>query len=210
MNRTARTLALPVAATAVLALTACGNADESSGSMGGMSGMGDSPSTSSATRNAQQNEADIAFATSMITHHRQAVDMAEMALKQASSAEVKALATKIKAAQDPEINAMSSWLKAWGKPVPNEMSGMQSMDGMSMDGMMTEQEMNDLSKATDVQFDRMWLSMMIKHHKGAVKMAQTEVAQGQNPEAKKVAQDIVTAQNAEIAEMTALLKAAKG
>ncbi|NNM47844.1 DUF305 domain-containing protein [Knoellia koreensis] len=207
MNRALRTLTVPAAAVAVLALSACGNGD-SPDSMGSMSGQGSMGSTSSVTTAAQQNEADVSFATGMIPHHQQAVQMADLALKQSSTQEVKSLATKIKQAQDHEIQTMSSWLKAWGKPVPTGMSG--GMEGMSMDGMMTEQEMNELAKATDVAFDRMWLTMMVKHHQGAVKMAETEVANGQNADAKRLAQEIIRAQNAEITEMTRLLNGAQG
>ena len=209
MNRKLRTLALPVAAASAFTLSACGNGDDAPAGHSGMD-MGGTSSTSSTSTGAEQNEADVTVATGMIPHHQQAVEMADMALKQASSSEVRDLATKIKAAQDPEIKTMSSWLAAWGKPVPTGMSGMGSMDGMSMDGMMTDREMTDLSNATDVAFDRMWLTMMIKHHQGAVKMAQTEIQSGMNPDAKKLAQEIVTAQNAEISQMTALLKDVKG
>ena len=209
MNRTLRILALPVAAASAFALSACGNGNDAPAGHSGMD-MDSTSSSSSTSTSPEQNEADVAFATGMIPHHQQAVEMADMALKQASSSEVRDLATKIKAAQDPEIKTMSSWLAAWGKPVPTDMSGMGSMDGMAMDGMMTDQEMTDLSKATDVAFDRMWLTMMIKHHQGAVKMAQAEGQSGMNPEAKKLAQAIITAQNAEISRMTVLLKDAKG
>lgn len=208
VSRAIRVLTLPLAAATVLVLSACGNGDGGAGSMGGMSGMSSSGSSSSTSGTAEQNEADVAFATAMIPHHQQAVQMADMALKQASTQPVKDLATKIKSAQDPEIQTMSAWLKAWGKPVPTGMSG--SMGGMSMDGMMSDQEMNDLAKSTDVAFDRMWLTMMIKHHQGAVKMAQTEVSNGQNVDAKQLAQQIIEAQNAEITKMTGLLKGVQG
>ena len=64
------------------------------------------------------NATDVQFATDMIPHHRQAVDMAALADTHASSAEVKALAAKIRKAQEPEIATMSGWLTAWGEPVP--------------------------------------------------------------------------------------------
>lgn len=204
MNRALRTLTLPLAAATVFGVSACGGNSTPAGGQD-MSSM--TKSTSSATASAQQNDADVQFATSMIPHHQQAVEMAEMALERASSREVKSLATEIKAAQDPEIKTMTEWLTAWGKPVPGQMPG---HDMGSMDGMMTEQEMDDLRKATGRQFDEMWLTMMIKHHQGAVKMAETELAGGENPAAKKLAEDIIKAQNAEITEMNALLQARRG
>lgn len=208
MKRILRALVLPVAATSILALGACGNDDNASAGHGGMDMGGSSSSSSSSSTGSEQNDADVDFATGMIPHHQQAVEMADMALKQATTPEVRELAAKIKAAQDPEIETMSGWLKAWGKPVPTGMSGMGH--DMSMGGMMTDKEMTDLSKASGPAFDRMWLTMMVKHHQGAVKMAKAEVQAGQNAEAKKLAQEIITAQNEEIAEMTALLKDIEG
>ncbi len=68
----------------------------------------------------------------MIEHHRQAMEMAELAGTRAANAEVKALAEKIIAAQQPEIATMSGWLNAWGAVVPEP-----SMTGMDMGGMDT-------------------------------------------------------------------------
>ncbi|HET7399402.1 MAG TPA: DUF305 domain-containing protein [Intrasporangium sp.] len=206
MLRPPRAIALTAALAGVLAVSACGQSSQPAG--GGAGGV-TSPSASTqpgSTMASTHNDADVAFATDMVPHHAQAVEMAELALTQATSAEVKKLATEIKAAQDPEIQAMSGWLKSWGKPVPSTMAGhgMGSM-GSSESGMMSSQEMDDLGKASGTGFDTMWLEMMIRHHRGAVAMAQTELGSGSSAEAKRLAQDIVDAQNKEIAEMTALL-----
>jgi uncharacterized protein (DUF305 family) len=141
------------------------------------------------------------FATMMIPHHRQAVAMADMALMKAKSASVKGLATAIKGAQGPEIQQMSGWLTGWGKPVPSP--GMNHSTPGS--GMMTDQEMADLGKASGAAFDRMWVQMMIKHHQGAVAMAKAEQTSGQSTKAIALAKKIETAQNAEIATMQKLL-----
>lgn len=103
----------------------------------GTSGTSSSPQTSPSTSSAigDFNDADATFATSMIPHHRQAVEMAELAERRAASPQVKALATKIKEAQDPEIQTMSEWLTSWGKPAPDDMTAMD-MSG-SMPGMMS-------------------------------------------------------------------------
>jgi uncharacterized protein (DUF305 family) len=193
-----------------LALAGCGNNDTtqpgsstSSTSMPGMDHSTMAPTTAATTTApVHHNESDVMFATMMIPHHRQAVEMADMALKKAKSASVKQLATAIKAAQDPEIKQMSAFLTSWGKPVPSP--GMnQSMSGS---GMMTEQEMTDLGKASGAAFDRMWVQMMIKHHQGAVAMAKTEQTSGQSAQAIELAKKIETGQNAEIATMQKLLK----
>ena len=136
--------------------------------------------------------------------------MAELALRQASSAKVKALAADVKAAQDPEIQTMTGWLTSWGQPVPTPMAGhdMSQMGGMA--GMMSTQEMDQLKAASGAEFDRMWLQMMTKHHQGAIAMSTTEKSAGQDADAKALAGRIITAQTKEIAAMATLLTSITG
>ncbi len=229
MNRTIRHAAIAAASiTTAVTLAACGS-NGSSGSpdqnmpgMPGMTGMSSSsstttsPSSSANPAGGQHNAADVAFATGMIPHHGQAITMAEMAASQATNPQVKSLAAAIKTAQAPEIATMSGWLTGWGQPVPaatggHDMSKMGTGPDMSgMGGMMSEQEMQQLSAATGAQFDRMWLQMMITHHQGAVTMATTELASGQSADAKQLAQQIIDTQQKEIATMTALLPTITG
>ena len=165
-------------------------------------------STGSADQ-AEHNDQDITFAQGMIPHHQQAIDMAEMAAEKASSAEVKDLAGRIQAAQDPEIQQLTDMLEKWGAPTEpsmehGESTGGMDHGGMSGEGMMTDEEMQQLEGATGAEFDRMWVQMMIKHHQGAVDMAKTQLEQGSNAEAKDLAQKIIDAQEAEIKEMQGL------
>lgn len=206
MKHILRTLALPTALSATLVLAACGSGGDD------MSTMAD-PTTATATGSATgsaatgtKNGADVTFATMMISHHAQAIVMADMALKAATDAKVLALAPKIKEAQAPEITRMSGWLTGWGAPVPDTSGGhdMSNMGGQT-DGMMSAQEMTDLGKATGSAFDRMWLQLMVKHHEGAVAMARTELDQGANSEGKQLAQSIIDSQTTEIAEMNSIL-----
>ncbi|GAB2947137.1 DUF305 domain-containing protein [Micromonospora polyrhachis] len=201
-----------VAAVAALAFAAgCGDDSHDSGHDGGAN---PTVSTSTQAGAEQHNQADISFAQGMIPHHQQAVEMSNLAETRAG-AEVKALAAKIKQAQAPEIQQMTDWLRQWGAPLPSSPAGGhgQTSDGHGshggghegMTGMMTEQEMTELTASTGAKFDRMFLEMMIRHHEGAVQMATTEQQQGQNPAAKKLAGEIIAAQNTEIQEMRALL-----
>lgn len=184
-------------------LAACGGDD----SMSGMSGMDSSTSTPSESGSSDSasdfNDADVTFATDMIPHHRQAVEMAALAESRAESAEVKALAKQIMDAQDPEIETMSGWLSAWGEPVPEEMSGMDM--STSMPGMMSSDEMDELMNASGKEFDQLFLTKMIKHHEGAIEMAKAEQADGMYPDAVALAQEIESAQTEEIATMQGLL-----
>ncbi len=66
----------------------------------------------------------------MIPHHRQAVQIAELATDEAaSSQEVLDLAEEICSAQQPEIDTMSGWLEEWGEPVPDALGGMDHGSG---------------------------------------------------------------------------------
>jgi len=184
-----KTLVLFVLGMSVL-VTACGN-DNNAGASG-----------------AKFNDQDVKFAQQMIPHHEQAVEMAELTTTRAASAEVKDLAAAIQSAQDPEIRTMTAWLKDWDKPLPDDgMGGMDhdSSDDGAMTGMMSDDDMKSMELASDAEFDTMFLTMMIKHHQGAIEMADTEISKGSNAEAKALAKTIKDAQTAEIATMKALL-----
>ncbi|MEU4606424.1 DUF305 domain-containing protein [Kribbella sp. NPDC023972] len=198
--KSAAPAALILLSTVVLA--GCGD-DE--GAMPGMNHATPSATPSSATAQAGAfNDADVAFATQMIPHHQQAVQMASMAGYQATTPEVKQLGAAIKAAQDPEIKLMTGWLTQWGKPVPSPEHGDHGGHD-EMPGMMTEDELSELGKQKGSMFDRMWVLMMIKHHQGAVTMAKTEQTAGKDPAAIALAKKIETDQNREIATMKRLL-----
>src|SRR5262249_13382324 len=108
------------------------------------------------------------------------------------------------AAQQPEIETMTGWLTAWGRPtaMPSNHSGMGSMPGM-----MSDPDMAKLMAARGKTFDRMFLTMMITHHRGAVTMSRQEVTAGVNPDAVALAKTIITDQQAEITQMSTMLAA---
>lgn len=198
MSLAARNTAGVVAVTAAaLVLTACGGGDEGSSSS--------SPSPSREAKN--HNKADIAFAKGMIPHHRQAVEMSNLAESRASSEKVKDLAAEIEKAQGPEIKTMSGWLKSWGEKVPEDTGDMGhgDMDGSKMPGMMGQKDMDELKNSSGRKFDTHFLTMMVSHHKGAVKMAETEKKDGKYQPAKDLADDVITAQTSEIKQMNKLL-----
>lgn len=176
---TRRAALAATAVTATLVLAACGNGSDSASS--GHEGHSSASSSASAdATTAAHNAQDVSFAQGMIPHHQQALEMAKLAADRASSAEVKDLAARIEKAQDPEIQTMSGWLKSWGKDVTTSDSSMESMPGMDhsahsdMPGMMDSKDMAKLEKASGADFDTMFLTMMIEHHKGAIEMATTE------------------------------------
>ncbi|MEO5839005.1 MAG: DUF305 domain-containing protein [Acidimicrobiales bacterium] len=164
---------------------------------------GDDGGSSTASAAGGFNDADVTFTQGMIPHHEQAIEMSELALdpKAGASAKTKDVATRIKQAQDPEIKTMRGWLQAWAK---SEMAA--DMAGHSMTGMMSATEMTALAKLTGTQFDRSWAEMMIKHHQGAIEMANTVKKSGKNADVRKVAEQIAATQTAEITELQALIK----
>lgn len=206
-NTKTKKFMLPLIALALvlgLVLTACGGTSDSTGS-------------GKTTTSSDHNDQDVAFATEMIPHHAQAVEMSQIAAANAQSPEVKALAAGISAAQGPEIEQMSSWLEAWGEKVPETGDGMGDMRGMDhsgsgtmsgtedMPGMMNTEEMAELEAASGATFDEMFLTMMIKHHRGAIEMARTQQAEGEYPAAIEMAKAIEKAQTREIQTMETLL-----
>lgn len=197
-------------AAGTLTLAACGGSDNSTHDVSGMGSSTPSSTPSpSETTVSDFNDADVTFATDMIPHHRQAVEMAKLADTRAKSPEVKDLAMKIMNAQDPEIQTMSGWLRTWGKPVPSDSQSMGGMDmggASAMPGMMSSDDMDKLMNASGANFDQMFLTMMIEHHSGAIEMAKTEQTDGKNAETIALAQQIEQAQTDEITTMQALLK----
>ena len=189
-----RTLALVSSAlTVALALVGCS-------SITNEATLGSSPTSTSSTA-ASYNDPDIAFATQMIPHHQQAVEMADLVLaKTGVDSRVTELARKIKAAQDPEIVTMTAWLKAWGQPAP------VSMHGMAMNGLMSPADMDALKNASGPDSSKLFLQQMLQHHQGAIDMASEELNTGKNTDAMALAKKIVTDQTAEIATMNSLLK----
>ena len=178
----------------VLAVALSTAACSDHGSMPNMDHSGGTATSSSSA--GVFNDADVAFAQHMIPHHQQAVEMAELGAGRASDQQVKSLVAQIKAAQGPEIATMTGWLTAWGKPAT-----MGGMDHSGMPGMMTDADMTALKGLSGSAFDKRFCTMMIAHHEGAIAMANEELAKGANPEAKKLAQQIITGQQAEIDTM---------
>ena len=125
--------------------------------------------------------------------------MAKMVPSRSQNQQLIALAAKIEAAQAPEMTKFADLLHSFGKPAPSA-----TMDH-PMGGVMSQGQMTALRQASGAAFDKMWLQMMIEHHKGAVTMSGTETAQGSNAEVKALAQGIITAQQAEITQMQDML-----
>lgn len=122
--------------------------------------------------------ADIRFMSTMIHHHAQAIVMSKMAPSHGASDAVLRLTQRIINAQSDEIAMMSRWLADRNQPIPepNPAGEVMQMGGvthtMLMPGMLTEEQMKQLDAARGPEFDRLFLTFMIQHHRGAVQMVQ--------------------------------------
>lgn len=194
-------VAVGAAAALTLTLAACGGNTEDA----------NPAQTPETTASAEQvdpahNDADTMFAQMMIIHHEGAIEMADLAVEKASSQEVRTLAGDISAAQGPEIEQMTSWLQVWGEDTtPSGGMDHTGHGGMDMEGMSQEEAMAELEGLSGTEFDQRFLELMIAHHQGAVEMAQTQLADGENPQARELAQQIIDDQQAEISEMEGML-----
>jgi uncharacterized protein (DUF305 family) len=164
----------------------------------------------------QWTPADAHFMSAMIHHHAQAIDMSRLAPTHSANEQVKVLAARIINAQQDEIATMQRWLRERGQPVPEATGGpmKMTMDGMEhemlMPGMLTPQQMDELRQANGRDFDRLFLTYMIQHHRGATSMV-TELfgTQGaaQDEAVFKFASDVNVDQTTEIARMQRMLAA---
>lgn len=218
MKRTLVLSALAVAST--LALAACGEATESGNTDATTSTTSTATTTAETTEtttakteadgeiSADHNDADIMFAQMMIPHHQQAVEMSEMLLaKEGIPAQAVEFAQGVIDAQGPEIDRMNAMLEAWSQQPVTDSGGMDHGEMGGMSGMMSQEDMTALEEAQGTEAARLYLEQMTAHHEGAVDMARDEVADGQNPHAITLAEQIINDQEAEIAQMQQMLTA---
>lgn len=169
-------------------------------------------------------EADVRFMTGMIAHHAQALVMAEMAATHDASPSIRTLAARIINAQKDEIHRMQQWLRDRGQPVPEVHiegttmtvrhpggAGHAGHDTHAhMPGMLTEEQLRELDAARGAEFDRLFLTYMIQHHRGAVTMVHELFATdgaGQDEDVFRLASDVQVDQITEIARMEQMLSA---
>jgi uncharacterized protein (DUF305 family) len=200
---TALTAAAAAIATALLLSSCSSPAGTSSDGHTDHAHGTESSAASAQAAPAPHNAADVAFVTDMIPHHQQAVAMSGLVAGRSTDPAVIKLASEISAAQGPEIETMKGFLVKWNASADSDHGG--SMEGMPMPGMVDDTTMTKLQSLKGPEFDRLYLQSMIGHHEGAIGMANTEISDGVSAEAKALANDIVTAQQAEIVQMKKML-----
>jgi uncharacterized protein (DUF305 family) len=192
---------------ALLAVAACGGATRTGGGAGIQTIMNAAP----------LNPADVHFMTGMIPHHAQAVKIASWAPTHSAGPEVRRLCERIVVGQRDEIELMRNWLSDRKQPVPEATAThmRMSMDGvdhdMLMPGMLSDDELMQLDNARGPEFDRLFLTFMIRHHEGAVSMVDAlfgSQGAGQDETVFRFASDVYADQTTEIDRMEKMLAAA--
>jgi uncharacterized protein (DUF305 family) len=157
---------------------------------------------------------DIQFVTGMISHHAQAIIMANWAPTHGASKSVSVLCERIINAQTDEIELMQNWLKdrklpvPEAKPLPMKMMMNGEEHEMMMPGMLTDAQMKQLEQAKGYEFDRLFLTLMIQHHRGAITMVEQLLASpgsAQDEFVYKFQSDVFADQGTEIERMQKMI-----
>ena len=208
-------LCLLVLATASLGATACKTASGGSSTgtrilQPGAPGQDTRTiSTAQATdlSKVQATAADVKFMQGMIGHHAQAVEMVALIKERTATPVMNHLGLRIQVSQDDEMKMMRTWLADRGAAIPGPHAHHEP--GGFMPGMLTAEEMTQLANAKGVEFDRLFLMGMIKHHGGAITMVEElfkSPGAGQEGGIFAFASDVDADQRMEIDRMGALLK----
>ncbi len=152
-------------------------------------------------------EADVMFMQGMISHHAQALEMTALLDTNTASDAMRATARRIELSQEDEIEMMQDWLRERGQEATaidaHHVEGFQPMPGM-----LTADEMASLGEAEGAAFDRLFLDLMIKHHRGAITMVENLLRQpgaAQDSVLFGFTSDVIADQTAEINRMDAML-----
>ena len=150
---------------------------------------------------------DVKFMQDMIPHHNQAVQMAALVSDRTNNQELNDVAGRIDASQVDEIEFMQTWLRERGEDVPEPTAHSAMHTSHEMAGMASPEEMAQLAELEGTEFDRLFLSLMIDHHEGAVKMVEELLEQpgsAYDPVLFQFANDVTNDQTSEIERMNAM------
>ena len=182
-----------------------------------------SATATSDSANQRYTRADVDFMSHMIEHHAQALVMAGWAPTHGASPSIRIMAERIVNGQQDEIASMQRWLRDRGQPAPeparSPSNGARAGEttthqhghqDMAMSGILTEAQLKELEAARGRQFDRLFLTYMIQHHRGAVTMVDdlfATPAAARDQTVFKLASDISADQSSEVARMERMLAA---
>ncbi|WP_203668357.1 DUF305 domain-containing protein [Cellulomonas pakistanensis] len=178
---------------------------------------------------ASDGSVDAGFARDMQAHHAQAVDLAVLVRDRSTDEEVRTVALDILLTQQNQIGQMAGWLSTWGLPAAASRPPMAWMVGTehahgaatssadggaagyaAMPGWVSRADLARLTDATGAEADRLFLQLMIPHHRGGVEMAEYAVEHAQRPQVVALARNIVTSQERELTALQDMLDARGG
>jgi uncharacterized protein (DUF305 family) len=161
------------------------------------------------TRTPGEDSPEAGFARDMMVHHAQAVQMAEIVRDKTESDAIRLLAADIALTQQAQIGMMHGWLEVGGLPSAETGPALSWMghptEGL-MSGMATPQEIDLLQRAPAEKANRLFLRLMIAHHRAAIPMAQAILKRTDRPEVKQLAGAIEASQRAEIQTLEGMLR----
>lgn len=164
--------------------------------------------TAIAIADSSYSSADVHFMQGMILHHHQALLMSRLASDRTNNENVLDLAGRIDVSQDDEITLMQDWLKERSEMVPDPADHHSGQMGHGMVGMATEEQMTNLANSKSINFDELFLSLMITHHDGAIKMVKElrdQPGSAYDPLLNEFVSDVANDQAVEIERMNELL-----
>ena len=196
-NRLITSLSLAIIAT--LSMAGCASGTNSS--------LEEPSVTANAAEQVDYSQPDLMFAQMMIPHHEQALEMSIIALEVSKNNDVLAIAQGIFDGQDTEIQQMKSWLSSSSAKSAAEQMDHEAMGHGSgqMAGMASYEQIDQLAELATPEFDKLFLTLMIAHHEGALEMVSL-IEDSRNAEARTLAKEIVMTQKQEISKMKELLK----
>ena len=155
------------------------------------------------------NNADIRFVRAMITHHLQAIHMADLALQRADDAWIVTQARALKLSRPSEVQRLTTWLDVWSEAAPGLLERLPGVlhpgHGVGASAMIADADLHEVQASEGRLFDLLWLQMMIKHHKRAADAAKTEQADGSSPEATRLARQLEFSEEKIASQMQAYL-----
>ena len=158
--------------------------------------------------NSSYTVADVDFMQDMIIHHHQALVMSRLAAQSTNNQAILDLAGRIDVSQKDEISFMQGWLKKREEQVSDPTSEHSEHTHHTMIGMATPEQMTQLAESKSTDFDRLFLTLMIDHHDGAIKMVEElreQPGSTYDPILNEFVSDITNDQAVEIERMNALL-----
>jgi len=148
------------------------------------------------------NGTDVMFAQMMVPHHEQGRRIAALARTHPVRPEMAMLAAAIESTQATEVRTMAGWLRTWGQPASADPSAHAAHGGMPAT---SDTEIGIVDRASGTDFERRWLNMLIAHQDDAIQVARMETAQGVNPDARALADQIAKSRAAQIKQLLAYL-----